>query len=101
MLFAFVPTSVSKRANAGSARVVEPVPVRDPPATPAVVAGTDELVLVRAVSSLPPESLNAMISQPLERGNSTGCVGAAAGTSAARDCKLAPAVLPGGGAKPI
>jgi hypothetical protein len=99
MLFAFVPTSVSKRANAGSARVVEPV--RGPPAAPAVVAGTDELVLVRAVSSLPPESLSAMISQPLERGNSTGCVGAAAGTSAARDCKLAPAVLPGGGAGPI
>jgi hypothetical protein len=68
MLFAFVPTSVSKRANAGSARVVEPV--RGPPAAPAVVAGTDELVLVRAVSSLPPESLSAMISQPLERGNS-------------------------------
>jgi hypothetical protein len=44
MLFAFVPRSVSKRANAGSALVVELVLVRDPPAVPAVVAGTDELV---------------------------------------------------------
>jgi hypothetical protein len=39
---------------AASAQVVEPVPVREPPADPGVVMGTDELVPVRALSSLPP-----------------------------------------------
>jgi hypothetical protein len=55
------PISASKRVDAASAQVVEPVPVREPPAAPAVVAGTDDLVPVRALSSLPPDSLGAMI----------------------------------------
>jgi hypothetical protein len=37
---------------------------------PVATAAVDELVPVRAMSSLTPDSLGAMIPQPLERGNS-------------------------------
>ena len=50
----------SQRANAASAQVVEPVPVREFPEAPAVVvAGTDELV--RVMSFATSDSLAAMI----------------------------------------
>jgi hypothetical protein len=43
-----------------------------------------------------------MILRPLERGNSDlDALERRLNTSAARDCKVAPAVLPGGGAGPI
>jgi hypothetical protein len=52
----------SQRANAASAQVVEPVPVREFPEAPAVVvAGTDELVPVRVMSFATSNSLAAMI----------------------------------------
>jgi hypothetical protein len=45
---------------------------------PVATAAVDELVPVRAMSSLPPDSLGAMIPQPWDWGNSerAGCVGA-------------------------
>jgi hypothetical protein len=45
---------------------------------PVATAAVDELVPVRAMSSLPPDSLGAMIPQPRDWGNSerAGCVGA-------------------------
>jgi hypothetical protein len=52
----------TQRANAASAQVVEPVPVREFPEAPVVVvAGTDELVPVRVMSFATSDSLAAII----------------------------------------
>ncbi len=61
--FTFSPSSTSRRSNAASVRADEPAPVHAR-LVAAVMAEADELVLVRVLSSLPPDSLDAMILQP-------------------------------------